>query len=88
MPIKHAAFKAMRQAEKRRERNMAAKHKMKKAIKLVRKSIAAGQADKAQEALPAAIRIIDRTRQKGVIKKNTASRLKSRLSKAVRKIST
>jgi len=86
MPIKHAAFKSLRQSTKRRERNLAIKQNLKKAVKSVRKAVAAKDAEKAKESLLVAIKTLDRAAQKGVIKKNTAARLKSRLHKAVSKI--
>ncbi len=86
MPIKHAAFKALRQSTKHRERNLAIKTNLKKVVKSVRKAVATKDAAKAKELLKTAIKTIDRSCQKGVIKKNTAARLKSRLSAAVKKM--
>lgn len=85
MPIKHAAFKALRQSTKHRERNLAIKLNLKKVVKSVRKAVAAKDTTKAKELLVTAIKTIDRAAQKGIIKKNTAARLKSRLSAAVKK---
>lgn len=86
MPIKHAAFKAARQSAKRRVRNIRVKNALKRNVKAVRKAVAAKDKTKAAELLKTAIKIIDRAAQKGITKKNTAARLKSRLSKAVRAI--
>lgn len=86
MPIKHAAFKALRQSTKRREKNLAIKTNLKKVVKSVRKAVAAKDAAKSKELLTTAIKTIDRAAQKGVIKKNTAARLKSRLHKAVSRV--
>lgn len=86
MPIKHAAFKAVRQNAKRRARNLRVKQALKRNIKTVRKAVAAKDKAKAAELLKTAIKIIDRAAQKGVIKKNTAARNKSRLHAAVAKI--
>lgn len=83
MPIKHAAFKALRQNIKRRQKNIAVKGAVKKSVKAVRKAVAANNKEKATEALKTAIRSLDRAAQKGVLKKNTAARLKSRLHRAV-----
>ncbi len=85
MPIKHAAFKSLRQNIKRREHNLAIKTNLKKVVKSVRKAVVAKDAPKSKESLTLAIKTIDRAYQKGVIKKNTAARLKSRLSVAVNK---
>ena len=43
-------------------------------------AIKAQDATKASAAMPETIRLIDRAAQKGVLKKNTAARYKSRLS--------
>lgn len=86
MPIKHASFKSLRQSQRRRARNLAVSRNLKKTVKSVRKAAANKDAAKAKELLATAIRVIDRASQKGVIKKNTAARLKSRLSRAVKKL--
>ncbi len=86
MPIKHAAFKAVRQSAKRRARNLRVKLALKRSVKAVRKAVAAKDKTKAAELLKTAIKIIDRSAQKDVIKKNAAARLKSRLHAAVAKI--
>ncbi|MFH0828708.1 MAG: 30S ribosomal protein S20 [Candidatus Kerfeldbacteria bacterium] len=87
MPIKHAAFKSMRQAERRRSRNLRVKLNLKRAVKAVRKAAAAKDKAKASDLLKKTVSIIDRAAQKDVIKKNTAARLKSRLHAAVKKLS-
>jgi len=86
MPIKRAAFKSMRQSEKHRRRNVAITTALKKAVKAVRKQVTLKDAKKAADVLRSAVKLLDRAAQKGVIKRNTAARLKSRLSTAVRKI--
>ncbi len=86
MPIKRASFKSLRQSKKHRERNLAVSKNLKKTVKAVRKAAEKKDASKAKELLVTAIRVIDRAHQKGVIKKNTAARLKSRLHAAVKKI--
>ena len=62
------------------------KHGMTVATKMVRKSAAAGTADDARKELIAAQKLIAKAAQKNVIKKNTASRKISRLSKLIAKI--
>lgn len=79
-----SAIKRIRQSEKRRQRNRAAKKQMRTAVKRLRASVSEGDAGKAQELLPTTLQVIDRTAQKGVIHQNTAARYKSRLTKAVR----
>jgi small subunit ribosomal protein S20 len=78
-----SAEKRQRQNEKRRMRNKAARSRMRTAIKGVRSALQEGEADKARELLPEAIRVIDVTRRKNVIHANTAARTKSRLTRAV-----
>ncbi len=48
--------------------------------KAFRKLVAAGKADEARELLPSLYRAIDKAAKRGVIKKNSAARKKSRLS--------
>ncbi|MBI4426836.1 MAG: 30S ribosomal protein S20 [Candidatus Kerfeldbacteria bacterium] len=86
MPIKHAAAKALRQNKKHRVRNLALIAGLRKAVKAVRRAATAREKAKAGEFLQKAIPIIDRARQKGTIKANTAARLKSRLHRAVRRL--
>lgn len=56
---------------------------MKSAIKAVYTAIEEDSAEKAQEALKAAIPVIDRTAVKGAMHKKSASRKVSRLTKRV-----
>ena len=56
------------------------------AVKAVRASIDANDADKAKELLKSAEKIIDSSASKKVIHKNAAARTKSRLVKAVQSI--
>lgn len=57
------------------------------AIKKTRKAITEKDVKKASEELKNAIKALDKASQKKVLKKNTASRYKSRLNKAVKNIS-
>ena len=79
-----SAQKRIRQNERRRERNRAAKSRMRSAVKSVRNALESGDVETAEEQLPRAIEVIDRTAGKGMIHRNTAARTKSRLVKAVR----
>jgi small subunit ribosomal protein S20 len=75
-----SAEKANRQAQKRTARNRTAKSRLKSALKRVRSAVAGGATD-----LKAGFSEIDKAAKKGVIRKNTASRYKSRLSAAARR---
>jgi len=78
-----SALKRYRQSQRRRLVNQMNRHKLKTQIKRLRAAIAAGKGADAKPLLPATFSIIDQSVQKGVIKKNTARRYKSRLAKRV-----
>ena len=86
MPNTKSAAKAMRQSIKRNLRNVKAKDKFKAAVKEVKKLIAAGRKSEAMEAIKAAMSAMDKAAKTHVIHKNTASRKKSRLAKAIAKL--
>jgi len=83
MPIKKSAIKALRQDKKRAEYNKKIKSDLVALIKKVNKAVEKKDKAKAQDWLKQVIKKIDKAAQKKVIKKNTAARKKSRLSKAV-----
>lgn len=87
MPIKKAAFKALRQDKKKELRNKKVKSDIGALVRKVNKAIAAKDSSKAADWLKQVIKKLDRAAQKGIVKKNTAARKKSRLSKAVKAIS-
>ena len=76
-----SAKKAKRVAERRRVFNSRRKRAMKDAVKDVSKFIAAKKVDEATGALPALYQAIDKATKNGSIKKNTAARMKSRITK-------
>jgi small subunit ribosomal protein S20 len=78
-----SAEKRTRQNEKRRLRNRANRTRVKTAIKAVAEAIDQQAGDKAQEALKAAIPLIDKASVKGAFHKKNASRKVSRLTKRV-----
>ncbi len=84
MPNKKAARKAIRQSQKNRARNLRVERDVRDAVKTSRESIVAGKEDREQRVLDA-IKKLDRGVAKGIIKKNTAARKKSRLVKSLRK---
>jgi len=81
MPIKKAAFKHLRQTKKRTIHNKKVKDNLKLLIKKSRKLIESKKKDEANELIKKAIISLDKAAQKGIIKKNTAARRKSRLMK-------
>ena len=78
-----SAIKRYRQSQQRRLVNQMNRHKLRTQMKKLRAAITAGKAADAQTLLTATFSVIDRSVQKGVIKKNTARRYKSRLAKRV-----
>ena len=81
------AKKRNRQRIKRTERNRILVGAMRTCIKQVRATVAKGDQAAAQEALKKALSKIDSAAQKGVVHHKTAGRIKSRLTKAVNKLS-
>jgi len=83
MPNKHAAIKHLRQTKKRTNHNKLVKKILKAQIKTVRKAVSLKDKTKAKEGFKKVTALLDKTAQKKIISKNTAARLKSRLSKQV-----
>jgi len=85
MPITKSAKKALRQNQKRRAKNLVYKKKMKNLIKEVRSLVSEKKIEEAKKLLPQIYKALDKSAKVGVIKKNTASRKKSRITKSVNK---
>lgn len=86
MPITRSAKKALRQSLRRRVRNLVYKNKMKDLIKETRGLVSQKKIKEAKELLPQVYKILDKAAKVGVIKKNTASRKKSRITKLLRSL--
>lgn len=78
------AKKRARQAEKRRQHNASLRSMVRTSIKKVLAAINSGNADEAKAAYAAAVPVIDRMADKGIIHKNKAARHKSRLNTQVK----
>lgn len=72
--------KRARQAETHRQRNASYRAMFRTALKKVLSAISAGNKDDANTAFKAAVSVIDKTSNKGLIHKNKAARYKSRLN--------
>ena len=93
MPNIRSAKKSLRQDVKKHKSNLRTKNKMKKVIKdlneLVSKlekstgEIAENDTKKIQECLVLVYKTVDKAVKKRVVKKNTASRKKSKLTKKI-----
>jgi len=85
MAITKSAKKAIRQSATRKEQNNVYKNKIKKLVKEVKSLMAANKNKEAQKMLADIYSALDKAAKVGVIKKNNASRRKSRLTKLVDK---
>jgi len=86
MPITSSAKKALRSSKRKHVFNVRRKRAMKEMIKQIRTHVADGKKKEAQALLPGAYKAIDKAAKRGVIKKNTADRKKSRLAKLIKSI--
>ena len=78
-----SARKRARQAENNRLRNASQRSMVRTAIKKVQAAIGGGDYDTAQAAYAAAVPLIDRMADKGIMHRNKAARHKSRLNAQV-----
>ncbi|MBP6931655.1 MAG: 30S ribosomal protein S20 [Candidatus Pacebacteria bacterium] len=81
MPITQSAKKALRGSLRKKAVNDRSKKLMKESIKKIEKLVKEKNKPEAKKNLPSVYSVIDKATKKGVIKKNTASRKKSRLSR-------
>ena len=86
MPIKDSAKKYMKVTERKSSLNKKRKLDLRVAVKEVAELTKAGKKEDAKKALVKAQKALDKAAKGGVIKKNTASRKKSRLSKKIKAI--
>ncbi|WP_252176461.1 30S ribosomal protein S20 [Endozoicomonas sp. 4G] len=82
-----SAKKRARQAEKRRSHNASLRSMVRTSIKKVVRAIEAKDADLAKTEYTAAVPVIDRMADKGIIHKNKAARHKSRLNAQIKALS-
>lgn len=81
MPRSKSAEKAARASERKRLRNKSVRSATKTHVTRAEELISSNKPEPAQEAVAAAISVLDRAAKKGVIHPNTAARRKSRLMK-------
>lgn len=86
MAITQGAKKAIRNAEKKRVFNVRRTRGMNKVIKEIRDLVKDGKATEAKAKLPEAYKAIDKAAKMSTIKKQNASRKKSRLSASIKKV--
>lgn len=80
MPNIKSAKKRLRQSIEQRERNRAYRTRIRHTLRKFREAIAANNLDEAKAISLSAKKMLDQTAAKGVIHRNKASRLKSRMS--------
>ena len=84
MPNTKSAKKRHRQSLERRTRNRAVRSAVKTQIKKASDAPKAGNAEQTQTEFRLAVKKLDQAASKGVLHRNTAARLKSRLSKRLK----
>lgn len=85
MAITKSAKKSIRQTKRRKAQNLVYKNKIKNLIKEARTFILQKKIEEAKKLLPSIYEALDKSAKVGVIKKNTASRKKSRMTKLIDK---
>lgn len=80
MPITQSAKKALRSSDRKRVVNIRRKKNIEVAVKNVKKLIVKGEKKAVSGALSLAYKALDKAAKNGLIKKNAASRKKSRLA--------
>lgn len=83
MPITHSAYKQLRQAKKRSKRNSARLSRIDRARRELKKLTQQKSASGIVEKFRSFASLVDRAVQKGILKKNNAARIKSRVAKLV-----
>ncbi len=83
-----SALKRARQTERRTTVNRNNKSRLRTAIRNLREALASGNAENAATAYRQTASVLDKSVQKGVLHKNTASRYKSRLSARVKAVAS
>lgn len=86
MPVIKSAKKALRGSQRKKVFNLRRKRTMKDSIKVVENLVNDKKKNEAQEKLSLAYKAIDKATKRGVLKKNTASRKKARLSRIIKNI--
>lgn len=84
MPNTASAKKELRKSRSRRLRNRAQRSALRSAVKRVRAAVAAKDEEAATQSFRLAAKKLDQAAARNLIHKNTAARVKSRLSKAMR----
>ncbi|OHA69008.1 MAG: 30S ribosomal protein S20 [Candidatus Wildermuthbacteria bacterium RIFCSPLOWO2_01_FULL_47_18] len=87
MPITSSAKKALRQGLKKRIQNTKVKKASRALLKKFRALVLQKDKSGAKDLLPSLQKALDKAAKTGTLKKNTASRLKSRVAKSLASLS-
>jgi len=85
MPITSSAKKALRVAEKKTIFNTRRKHAKDNAVNKIKKLVKENKIKEAEKLLPITYKAIDKAVKTKLLKKNTGSRVKSRITALVNK---
>ena len=85
MPITSGAKKTLRASKRKRVFNDRRRRTMREILKKISKLSLAGEVREAEKLISQAYKANDKAAKRGVIKKNTAARKKSRLLKSLNK---
>lgn len=85
MPIQHAAFKALRQAQKSAKKNLNVRENIQYLVRQAKRAIQKKDSAQAKELILRAVKVIDKAVQRNIFKKNTGARNKSRLFSQLKK---
>jgi len=85
MPITKSAKKTLRSSKRKQVFNLRRKRTITSEVKGLKKLVEEKKIDEAEKALSGVFKALDKAAKNGVIKKNNASRKKSRLSRLVSK---
>ena len=83
-----SALKRVRQTKRKTAVNRANRSRIRGSLRLLREAIQKGDAQAAAEQFRATVSALDKSVQKGILHKNTASRYKSRLNARVKALAT
>lgn len=88
MAIKESAKKEIRASAKKKVYNLRRKKSIKTVEKQIEKLLLENKAEEARKLLPTAYKAIDKALKMKTLKKNTAARNKSRLSRSIKRVAT
>lgn len=86
MPNTKSAEKALRQGERRRVRNIRRKRSLRDVLKQFERAVETKNKIEAQKLFPLVQQALDKSVKTHIIRKNTASRKKSRLAGKIKKL--